>query len=87
MHYQDYGNRKLDAVVEMESGAWAAVEVKLGVNQEEGAAARLVALRDEMKADPRGKPPKSLVVVVGISSAAYRRADGVIVVPVGCLAP
>ena len=87
MHYQDYGNRELDAVVEMESGAWAAVEIKIGVNQEEDAAARLVALRDEMKADPKGKPPESLVLIVGMSSAAYRRPDGVIVVPVGCLAP
>ena len=87
MHYQDYQNREIDAVVEMEDGAWAAIEIKLGVNQEDAAAKNLLTLRDAIKAEPHGRPPQALIVIVGHSAAAYRRPDGVIVCPIGALKP
>ncbi len=87
MHYQDYQNREIDAVVEMEDGEWAAIEVKLGARQEDAAARGLVALRDVLAAEKNGKPPKSLIVILGHSGAAYRRNDGVIVCPVSALKP
>lgn len=87
MHYQDYSNRELDAVIEMENGDWAAVEVKLGAAQEDAAAANLLAIRDAISKDPKGRPPKSLIVVLGRSTAAYTRPDGVHVVPISALRP
>lgn len=86
-HYQDYADREIDAVVELENGDWAAVEVKLGVNQEEEAAAGLLALRDDFARRKGGRPPSALVVLVGLSSAAYRRKDGVVVAPLSALRP
>ena len=85
MHYQDYSNRELDAVIEMENGDWAAVEIKLGAAQEDAAAANLLAIRDAIAKEPKGRPPKSLIVVLGRSAAAYTRPDGVHVVPVSAL--
>ena len=38
-HYQDYRNREIDAVIELENGDWCAFEVKLGANQIDAAAA------------------------------------------------
>ena len=38
-NYQDYSNREVDAVVEMEDGRWGAFEIKLGANQIDKAAA------------------------------------------------
>ena len=77
-HYQDYSGKELDAVVETADGDWAAIEIKLGSNQEDEAAENLVAIRDAVVAD--GKPaPKALIAVIGKASATYRRADGVIV--------
>ena len=82
-HYQDYGNREIDAVVELSDGRWAAVEVKLGVNQEEVAAESL--RRTAVALSAGGCAPSALIVVVGIASAAYRRKDGVYVVPITAL--
>lgn len=87
MHYQDYSNRELDAVIEMENGDWAAVEIKLGAAQEDAAAANLLAIRDAIAREPKGRPPKSLIVVLGRSAAAYTRSDGVHVVPISALRP
>lgn len=87
LHYQDYKNNEFDAVIEMEDGEWAAIEVKLGAGQEEEAAANLIRIRDEIAAQKGSKVPRSLIVVLGRSSAAYTRKDGVHVVPVSALRP
>ena len=86
-HYQDYSNREIDAVVELPDGDWAAIEVKLGLGAEDAAAASLISLRDAIASEPKGRPPKSLIVIVGLSGAAYRRKDGVIVCPLTALRP
>ena len=80
-HYQDYRNREIDAVVELSDGRWCAFEIKLGANQIDAAAKNLLDIQREMTADPKGKPPAVLCVLCGMSNAAYRRADGVFVVP------
>lgn len=85
-HYQDYGNHEIDAVIEMSDGRWAALEVKLGVNQEEAAAENLKAIRRQLES-AHLRPPEALVVVVGLATAAYRRKDGVYVVPLTALKP
>lgn len=82
-HYQDYNNREIDVVVEHPDGRWAAVEVKLGVNQEDAAAESLKRTAETLSAG--GCAPSALIVVVGIASAAYRRKDGVYVVPITAL--
>ena len=87
MHYQDYQNREIDAVVEMEDGEWAAIEIKLGARQEDAAARGLIELRDVIAAEKNGKPPKALIVILGHSGAVYRRNDGVIVCPISALKP
>lgn len=76
-HYQDYNGRELDAVVEGPDGEWLAVEIKLGAGQIDNAAKNLVSTTKAMG----GTPPKALVVLCGLSNAAYRRPDGVYVVP------
>lgn len=85
-HYQDYGDREVDAVIEMPGGEWAAVEVKLGVNQEDAAAKNLLGVQRRI-AEKGGQPPQSLAVVVGLAGAAYQRPDGVYVLPVTALKP
>ena len=85
-HYQDYANREIDAVVETVDGEWFAFEIKLGANQIDAAAAGLLSVCDSIAAGG-GKPPKELCVVCGLSSAAYKRPDGVFVVPITSLRP
>ena len=84
-HYQDYKNREIDAVIEMVDGRWAAFEIKLGANQIDAAAANLIKIRDEIAAEDDGVPPSMLCVLCGLSNAAYKREDGVYVVPITAL--
>lgn len=84
-HYQDYQNREVDAVIQLPGGEWCAFEIKLGANQIDEAAAVLVKLKNDIAKEPGGIPPKVLCVVCGMSNAAYKRADGVYVVPITAL--
>lgn len=84
-HYQDYRNKEIDAVIGLPEGDWCAFEIKLGANQIDAAAANLLAIKKQIEEDPKGKPPTVLCVICGMSNAAYRRPDGVFVVPVTAL--
>ena len=86
-HYQDYKNKEIDAVIELDDGRWCAFEIKLGANQIDTAAASLVAINDEFRADPKATPASALCVICGMSNAAYQRPDGVFVVPPTALRP
>jgi predicted AAA+ superfamily ATPase len=80
-HYQDYRGREIDAVLALPDGRWCAFEIKLGANQIGEAADHLIRIRDELTKEERAVPPSVLCVVCGLSNAAYRREDGVYVVP------
>lgn len=84
-HYQDYSGREIDAVIELSDGTWCAFEIKLGANQIDAAAENLLDIQRQFQADPKGKPPAVLCVLCGLSNAAYRRPDGVFVVPLTAL--
>ena len=83
-HYQDYNNNEIDAVIEMDDGRWCAFEIKLGANQIDAAAKNLLDINQKIK-DENGKPASVLCVICGMSNAAYKRPDGVYVVPVTAL--
>lgn len=83
-HYQDYNNNEIDAVVEMKDGSWCAFEIKLGANQIDSAAESLIKIRNEIEIKG-GNPPSVLCVICGLSNAAYKREDGVFVVPITAL--
>lgn len=84
-HYQDYKNNEIDAVIELDDGEWCAFEIKLGADQIDAAAASLLKIKRQIEIDPKGRPPSVLCVVCGMSNAAYRRPDGVFVVPITAL--
>ena len=84
-HYQDYNGHEIDAVISMPDGSWCAFEIKLGANQIDDAAANLIKIHDAIARDDKGKPPAVMCVLCGLSNAAYRRDDGVFVVPITAL--
>lgn len=84
-HYQDYANREIDAVIELPDGRWCAFEIKLGAHQIDAAAENLKKIQSNMANIPGGKPAATLCVICGMSNAAYRRDDGVFVVPITAL--
>ena len=83
-HYQDYSNKEIDAVVELDDGRWCAFEIKLGANQIDKAASNLISISRRIEA-AGGVAPSVLCVICGLSNAAYKRPDGVFVVPITAL--
>ena len=84
-HYQDYSNHEIDAVIELSDGRWCAFEIKLGANQIDSAAANLISIKKRIVEDKGGIEPSVLCVICGLTSAAYKREDGVYVVPITAL--
>lgn len=84
-HYQDYKNREIDAVIELNDGRWCAFEIKLGANQIDAAAKELIELKNSIASQKDGIMPSILCVICGMTNAAYKREDGVFVVPITAL--
>ncbi|RAX20755.1 AAA family ATPase [Actinomyces sp. Z5] len=82
-HYRDKTGLEADAVIVLADGRWAPVEVKLGSAQLDDAAAHLRRLRDRVDLDRMGEP--SFLAVITAGATAYRRDDGVFVIPLACL--
>jgi predicted AAA+ superfamily ATPase len=83
-HYQDYGNREIDAILEQQDGSWNAFEIKLGANQIDEAAEKLLEVSSLIEKEG-GRPPKTCCVISGLSNAVYQRPDGVFVIPITAL--
>jgi predicted AAA+ superfamily ATPase len=82
-HYRDKSGLESDLIVRLRDGRWAAIEVKLGNKQIEEAAQNLLALKAKIDEDKMGQA--SFLMVITGGQYAYRRNDGVLVVPIGCL--
>lgn len=85
-HYRDSNGLEADAVIHLKDGRYALVEVKFGRQEDIDMAAshlkKLAGLIDTSKM----QPPSCLIIITA-RNAAYRRADGVYVVPLACLRP
>lgn len=84
-HYRDKNGLECDAVVHLRNGKYGLVEIKLGGDNlvEEGATT-LKSLAKKIDTT-KMKQPSFLMVVIGVGQYAYKRDDGVFVVPIGCL--
>lgn len=84
-HYRDKNGLECDAVLHLRNGSYGLIEIKLGGETliEEGAKT-LIALTNIIDTT-RMKAPAFRMVLTGAGEFAYRRADGIYVVPVGCL--
>ncbi len=82
-HYRDASGLEADAVVCLNDGRWAAVEIKLGSREIEEAAVHLLELKKKVNTE-KMREPSFLMILTG-TEIAYQRADGVFVVPIGCL--
>lgn len=84
-HFRDKNGLECDAVVHLRNGKYGLVEVKLGGDRlvNEGAAS-LLTLAGKINTE-KMNAPSFLMVLTGTGDFAYRRKDGVYVVPIGCL--
>ncbi len=84
-HYRDASGLECDAVVHLRNGSYGLIEIKLGGDKliSEGIET-LNKLADKIDTE-RMKKPSFKMVLVGVGNYAYRRKDGVFIVPIGCL--
>lgn len=84
-HYRDKSGLECDAVVHLHNGTYGLVEIKLGgAANIETAAATLTKLESRINT-ANMKAPTFKMVLTGTDDFAYRRRDGVFVVPIGAL--
>lgn len=84
-HYRDKSGLEADLIVRLRDGRWAAIEVKLGNKQIEEAAHHLLTLKKKIDENQMAEP--SFLMILTGGKFAYRRKDGILVVPIGCLKP
>jgi hypothetical protein len=82
-HYRDNTGLEADAVIHLDDGRWGLVEAKLGHNLIDEAAENLIKLKERIDTN-RINEPSFLMIVTG-TGYAYKRKDGILVVPIGCL--
>jgi predicted AAA+ superfamily ATPase len=84
-HYRDANDLECDAVIHLRDGKYGLIEIKLGGDKliDEGVEnlKKLEASIDVSKMNN----PSFLLILTAIGQYAYRREDGVYVVPIGCL--
>lgn len=84
-HYRDSSDLECDAVIHLRDGSYGLIEIKLGGDTliNEGAK-NLKKLESRIDVE-KMKNPSFLMVLTAIGKYAYKREDGVYVVPIGCL--
>ncbi len=84
-HYRDKNNLECDAVVHLRNGNYGLIEIKLGGDKliEEGAE-NMLKLKGIIDLD-KMKESSFLMVLIATGNIAYKRKDGVLVVPIGTL--
>ena len=89
-YYRDRYGLEADAVLHLENGKYALIEMKLGANEIDKGAEhlceieKLIREHNEKEEQMRIRPP-DLKIVLTATQYGYRRDDGVLVVPIGCL--
>ncbi len=84
-HYRDKTGLESDAVMVLRDGSWAAFEVKMGAAELDSAAANLQKMANRIDTGRMSEP--SFLMILTATEFAYRRKDGIYVVPLGCLRP
>lgn len=82
-HYHDNNNLEADLIVCLNDGRWAGIEAKLGSDEIEKGAEHLKKLAANI--DTAKFPDPSFLMILTGGEFAYRREDGVYIVPLACL--
>lgn len=83
------GNNEVDAIFEMPDRRWGMFEIKLETDQVDEAADNMTRITDSLENSVESgsgwTAPSFMCVLCGVCSTAYRREDGVYVVPITSL--
>ena len=84
-HYRDKSGLECDAVIHLRNGKYGLIEIKLGGDRliEEGV--KTLSAFDKIIDIKRMKSPSFKMILTATGRYAYKREDGILIVPVGCL--
>lgn len=86
-HFRDKNGLECDAVLHRRDGRYGLIEVKLGSEKGiEDGVKTLTTFSKKINTDAMGTP-SFLMILTASGDFAYRRDDGILVVPIGCLKP
>ena len=88
-YYRDRHDLEADCVLHLSDGRYALIEFKLGSRQIEEGAKHLLTLLNLIQKhnetqNVKIKEPDLLIIITG-GEMAYRRKDGIYLIPIGCL--
>lgn len=84
-HYRDSSDLECDAVIHLRDGSYGLIEIKLGGDKliQEGSE-NLIKLKNKIDTETMNNP-SFMMVLTAVGNYAYKKEDGVFVVPIGCL--
>lgn len=89
-YYHDWSGLEADGVLHLSDGRYALIEFKLGSKQIEDGARHLLKIEqlikeynEKEKQIPLRLP--NLKIIITATQYRYKRSDGVLVIPIGCL--
>ena len=84
-HYRDANGLECDAVIHLRNGSYGLIEIKLGgeklINEGVENLKNMFSKIDTNKM----KNPSFMMVLTATGNYAYKREDGIYIVPIGCL--
>ena len=84
-HYRDKNGLECDAVVHLRNGSYGLIEIKLGGDSLIKEGAKTLSKFASDIDTSKMKPPAFKMILTGVGDYAYRRADGICIVPISCL--
>lgn len=84
-HYRDANNLECDAVIHLRDSSYGLIEIKLGGDSLINEGAENLKKLESRIDITKMKKPSFLLVLTAIGKYAYKREDGVYVIPIGCL--
>lgn len=84
-HYRDRNGLECDAVIHLRNGHYGLVEIKLGGDRLIEKGAKNLLKLESLIDDEKMYKPSFKVVLTGTDRYAYKRPDGVFIVPAACL--
>ena len=85
LHYRDKSGLECDTVIQLRNGSYGIAEIKLGGEKliAEGVA-NLKKLNEKFDLT-KMKSPSFMAIITGVGDYAYKRNDGIYIIPIGCL--
>lgn len=84
-HYRDKSGLECDAVVHLRNGVYGLVEIKLGGDSLISDGVETLKKLSSNIDTTKMKSPVFKMILIGVGEMAYRRSDGIYIVPLSCL--